>query len=71
MATTSAETLASRLAAILHADIVGYSRLSGEDELGTHRTVRAYLGLIRDIVEATAAAWSTMPATRCWRNSAP
>lgn len=52
MATTKAETLSSRLAAILHADIVGYSRLSGEDELGTHRTVRAHLGLIKDIVES-------------------
>jgi adenylate cyclase len=52
MATTSADTLSSRLSAILHADIVGYSRLSGEDELGTHRTVRAYLGLIRNIVES-------------------
>jgi adenylate cyclase len=52
MATTSADTLSSKLAAILHADIVGYSRLSGEDELGTHRTVRAYLRLIRDIVES-------------------
>ena len=51
MATTSADTLSSRLAALLHADIVGYSRLSGEDELGTHRTVRTYLDLIGDIVE--------------------
>ena len=36
MATTSAGTLSSKLAAILHADIVGYSRLSRQDELGTH-----------------------------------
>jgi adenylate cyclase len=52
MATTSADTLSSKLAAILHADIVGYSRLSAEDELGTHRTVRTYLGMIGDIVES-------------------
>jgi class 3 adenylate cyclase len=25
-----------KLAAILHADVVGYSRLMGEDEAGTH-----------------------------------
>ena len=52
MATTSADTLSSKLAAILHADIVGYSRLSGADELGTHKTVRTYLRLIGDIVES-------------------
>jgi adenylate cyclase len=52
MATTSADILSSKLAAILHADIVGYSRLSGEDEFGTHRTVRDYLGLIGDIVNS-------------------
>lgn len=52
MAMSSAETLSSRLAAILHADIVGYSRLSGADELGTHRTVRTYLNLIGNIVES-------------------
>jgi adenylate cyclase len=52
MVTTSADTLSSKLAAILHADIVGYSRLSGADELGTHRTVRSYLGLIGNIVES-------------------
>src|SRR5688572_9805547 len=52
MATTSAATLSSKLAAILHADIAGYSRRSSQDELGTHRTLRTYLGLIGDIVES-------------------
>jgi class 3 adenylate cyclase len=31
-------TAARRLAAILAADVVGYSRLMGEDEAGTART---------------------------------
>lgn len=38
------ETVPERkLAAILHADVVGYSRLMGEDETGTHRQVTEYL----------------------------
>jgi adenylate cyclase len=32
-----------RLAAILAADVVGYSRLMGADEEGTHERVQAYL----------------------------
>jgi class 3 adenylate cyclase/pimeloyl-ACP methyl ester carboxylesterase len=35
-----------RLAAILYADVVGYSRLTGADELGTHRQLAAGLDLI-------------------------
>lgn len=35
-----------KLAAILHADVVGYSRLMGEDEAGTHRALRQYLHAI-------------------------
>jgi class 3 adenylate cyclase len=40
MATTTATR---RLAAILAADVVGYSRLMGADEEGTHERVRAHL----------------------------
>ena len=32
-----------KLAAILHADVVNYSRLMGEDEAGTHRLLKEYL----------------------------
>jgi class 3 adenylate cyclase len=35
-------TAARRLAAILAADVVGYSRLMGEDEAGTARAVREH-----------------------------
>ncbi len=31
------ERLPRKLAAILYADVAGYSRLTGEDEEGTHR----------------------------------
>jgi class 3 adenylate cyclase len=33
-----------RLTAILAADVVGYSRLMGADEEGTHERVKAHLG---------------------------
>src|SRR5262245_65943796 len=39
-----------RLAAILAADIVGYSRLIAEDEEGTLRTLGAYRAAIADLV---------------------
>jgi len=35
-------TAARRLAAILAADVVGYSRLLGEDEVGTAKAVREH-----------------------------
>jgi class 3 adenylate cyclase len=37
------ERLPRKLTAILYADVAGYSRLTGEDEEGTHRTLRTYL----------------------------
>ena len=37
-----------RLAAILAADVAGYSRLMGEDEEGTHQRLRAHLGELVD-----------------------
>ena len=40
-----------KLAAILHADVVGYSRLMGEDEAGTHRTLRQYLDAISELID--------------------
>src|SRR5215472_11476480 len=42
-----------KLAAILHADVVGFSRLMGEDEAGTHRT----LGELRRAVDPLIAAY--------------
>ena len=46
------ERLPRKLAAILYADVAGYSRLTGTDEDGTHRALRASLDLIaREIRE--------------------
>lgn len=42
---------ARKLSAILHADVAGYSRLTGEDEEGTHRRVSTYLDAITDLIQ--------------------
>ena len=44
--------LPRKLAAILYADVAGYSRLTGEDEEGTHRLLSAYLDALSQIIEA-------------------
>jgi adenylate cyclase len=44
------EPLERKLAAILYADVAGYSRLTGEDEDATHRTLTAYLDFITKTV---------------------
>lgn len=45
------ERLRRKLAAILYADVVGYSRLTGEDEDATHRRLAEYLDSIAANVE--------------------
>ena len=40
--------LRRRLTAVLMADVVGYSRLMGVDEEGTHRRLSGY---VRDLLE--------------------
>ena len=45
------ERLPRRLAAILYADVAGYSRLTGEDEDSTHHRLSEYLDLIASTVE--------------------
>ena len=46
------DRLPRRLAAILYADVAGYSRLTGEDEETTHRTLSEYLDLIAGWIES-------------------
>jgi adenylate cyclase len=46
------ERLPRKLAAILYADVAGYSRLTGDDEDATHRTLSEYLDLISSTVES-------------------
>ena len=40
-----------KLSAILSADVKGYSRLMGEDELGTVRTLEAYREMIAEVIK--------------------
>jgi len=44
--------LPRKLAAILYADVAGYSRLTGEDEDATHHTLSEYLDLIAATIES-------------------
>jgi adenylate cyclase len=52
VAMTTEPTLTHKLAAILYADVEGYSRLTSADEAGTHRTVSAYLDLFAETIKA-------------------
>lgn len=47
----SSENLERKLTAILYADVAGYSRLTGQDEVGTHRTLSRYLDIITGEIE--------------------
>ncbi len=46
-----AARLPRKLAAILYADVAGYSRLTGEDEDPTHRRLSEYLDVFSEIIE--------------------
>ena len=46
------DRLPRKLAAILYADVAGYSRLTGEDEDATHRTLSEYLDLISSVISS-------------------
>lgn len=51
-ALNQAAPLPHKLAAILYADVEGYSRLTDADEVGTHRTLSAYLDLFTETIKA-------------------
>jgi len=44
--------LPRKLMAILYADVAGYSRLTGEDEDATHRSLSEYLDLISSTIDS-------------------
>jgi tetratricopeptide (TPR) repeat protein len=46
-----ANHLPRKLAAVLYADVAGYSRLTGEDEDTTHRRLSEYLDLVSDSID--------------------
>ncbi len=45
------DAVSRKLAAILYADVVGYSRLTGDDELGTHRRVMSALDFATESIK--------------------
>ena len=45
------EGVTRKLAAILYADVAGYSRLTGRDEEGTHKTLSTYLDAMTTLIE--------------------
>jgi len=45
------ERVTRKLAAILYTDVAGYSRLTGQDEEGTHRILSTYLDAITSLIE--------------------
>jgi class 3 adenylate cyclase/pimeloyl-ACP methyl ester carboxylesterase len=47
----SSQELKRKLVAILSADVKGYSRLMGEDEVGTIQTLNIYKELIRNLIQ--------------------
>jgi len=47
----SEKQLERKLAAIFYGDVAGYSRLTGQDEEGTHRILSSYLDAITDAIE--------------------
>ena len=47
----SEERVKRKLSAILSADVVGYSRLMGEDEVSTVQTLEAYRKVMSDLIE--------------------
>ena len=60
-------TVERRLAAIMAADVVSYSRLMGADEVGTLNNLKAHR---RELVDpAIVAASSRPPATACSSSS--
>ena len=58
-----------KLTAILCADVFGYSRLMGEDEEATLRTLSSHRKIIDVSSSSITGASSTPPATACWPSS--
>ena len=57
-----------RLAAILAADVVGYSRLMGADEVKTLTSLNHTVGIDQPDITEYHGRLSKLPATACWSN---
>ena len=65
----SGERVERRLAAVLAADVAGYSRLMGLDEAGTVSRLRTHRRELIDPKIAEHKGRIVGPATACWSNS--
>ena len=59
------DSVSHKLTAILYADVAGYSWLTGDDELGTHRRVMSALDFATESIKSGGAACSAMLAMPC------
>ena len=59
-----------KLAAILSADAKGYSRLMGEDEEATVRTITAYRTAMAKLIQQYRGGWLTPRGTTFLQNLA-
>ncbi len=56
-----------KLAAILYADVAGYSRLTRQDEEGTHRALSTYLDAVTAFIDRWKSDERTLLRARiCW-----
>ena len=62
------DKLKRKLAAILSADVQGYSRLMEADEEGTIRTLKAYMEVINGFIEQHRGRLVATGATASWPN---
>ena len=46
------QSIQRRLVAILYADVAGYSRLTGADEVDTHEALRTGLAILTKAIES-------------------
>ena len=58
-----------KLAAILSADVVGYSRLMAANEAATVETLKSYRDIIARLVVRRGGRVVNAPAMRCWPSS--
>src|SRR5215510_12220308 len=61
--TLEARSVERKLAAIFAADVEGYSRLMGQDEVGTLRTLTAYRVIVDRLIASIGVGSSTRRAT--------
>ncbi len=54
------ESVERKLAAILYADVAGYSRLTRADEEGTHRALSTYLDTLTALIDRRESGEQTL-----------